>query len=236
VYYFNREYFEGKRCVLSVRTLEYTVSVDDIKPATELFAGSEGDIKATVVNFVLSDDLLDLVDKENIYYRFDGYDAEGNVSRGDFAPLNSKKLTYTLTEPITRCGGRICVYLVITETTDSNTQMELYSFPARMRLNSLPQGGEVGGKEYESFTTLAESAKNSADKAEEILNAAGEKFNQKQNQLIAGPGISIVGDTISVIDGGPLYSSIKDGVFILGQSGTGYIGSIENDVFVLKEG
>lgn len=147
-----------------VRRLQYIVNSNEITPASEQFAGSQGDKSATALDFKLSDDLLALVNQENIYYRFDGYDTEGNVLRGDSAPLDNDKLSYVLSEQLTRFGGKIQVYLIITQSVEGKTEMELYNFPARMRLNSLPSGGDIDKTEYESLTTLAESAKSAADK------------------------------------------------------------------------
>ena len=147
-----------------VRRLQYIVNSNEITPASEQFAGSQGDKSATALDFKLSDDLLALVNQENIYYRFDGYDAEGNVLRGDSAPLDNDNLSYVLSEQLARFGGKIQVYLIITQSVEGKTEMELYNFPARMRLNSLPSGGDIDKTEYESLTTLAESAKSAADK------------------------------------------------------------------------
>lgn len=151
---------------MTVRTLKYTVEINGISPAVEQFAGSQGDIKATRLEFILSDELLNsLPEQDKLLFRFDGYDGEGNVFRGDsFTAVEPAVLSYTLPEAVTRYGGRICVYLVISVVTESGTEMELYSFPALMRLNSLPSGGETAG-ERESFTGLAESAKQSKETA-----------------------------------------------------------------------
>lgn len=153
------------RCFLSVRILEYRVGIDGISPTTEQFGGSQGDKSATRIDFVLLDKLLELVNKDGVSYRFDGYDAEGNVLRGEPVPLNSDTLSYLLPKPITKYGGRICVYLVITETADGETEMELYNFPARLRLNAIPTGKEIGDDGSDSYSTLFLKVKKYAEKA-----------------------------------------------------------------------
>jgi len=181
---------------MTVRTLTYNISAGGIIPATEQFAGSQGDIKATEIKFILSDELISSLPAiASLLFRFDGYDGEGNVLRGASFSVQSdtKELSYILPEAVTRYGGRICVYLIISVIVDGSTEMELYSFPALMRLNSLPSGGETSG-ERESFTGLAESAKqskedaiNAADRAE----AAAERLD---------------GDNIYYFDGGDASS------------------------------
>lgn len=155
---------------MSIRELLYNININGISPATEQFAGSQGDIKATRLKFILSDELWNSLPELSVLrFRFDGYDGEGNVLRGNAFSLEEKgELSYILPEAITRHGGRICVYLIVSEITKGKAEMELYSFPALMRLNSLPSGGETSG-ERESFTGLAESAKQSK---EDAINAA----------------------------------------------------------------
>ena len=163
---------------MSVRNLEYSVSLNGITPANELFAGSQGDIKGTKVLFNITA-LHASLGTENLYYRFDAYDAEGKEINGE--PLLLKKengiglpdfLYYILQPELTMQGGKISVYLIITEKIDDNTEMELYNFPARMRLNSLPVGSEANDKKRESLTTLVQIAKENAESAQEAAGRA----------------------------------------------------------------
>lgn len=181
---------------MSVRTLEYAVSINGIVPANELFAGNQGDIKATKLSFNITA-LHERLGSENLYYRFDGYDAEGNELKGTPAELKNSNgiglpnfVYYTLQKSLIRQGGRICVYLVITKKDGDNTEMELYSFPARMRLDSLPQGGRVDDEEYESLTTLATNTQKYAESAEDAAKRA----------VSAAENLS--GDNIYIFDGG----------------------------------
>lgn len=159
---------------MSIRELLYNININGISPATEQFAGSQGDIKATELKFILSDELWNsLPELSALRFRFDGYDGEGNVLRGNAFSLEEKgELSYILPEAITRHGGRICVYLIVSKITEGKAEMELYSFPALMRLNSLPSGGETSG-ERESFTGLTDTAVNAAERAE----SAAEKLD-----------------------------------------------------------
>ena len=149
---------------MSIRVLEYEVGLDKITPNVEQFAGTQGDKTATRIDFVLTEELENLVNKEGLYYRFDGYDTEGNVIRTDSKALTEKRLSFVLPESLTRLGGRISVYLIITQTADEKTETELYVFPARLRLNALPTGSDIDKEEYESLTTLAETAKSEVNK------------------------------------------------------------------------
>lgn len=208
---------------MSIRTLKYTVTVDGILPATEQFAGTQGDKNVTEVIFDLLDIKLNISDKNGLYYRFDGYDAEGNILRGDsyeLAELSSVK--FVLPEELTRHGGKICVYLIITKIIENEngqeTEMELYCFPARMRLNSLPSGVDIEG-EGESFTTLAESAKSAADRAEAAAASIAdidevfspESKNPQSGKAIASalvPYISFEDDTVWIFDGGDAEGNV----------------------------
>lgn len=181
---------------MSVRTLEYAVSINGISPANELFAGSQGDDKVTKISFNITA-LHERLGSENLYYRFDGYDAEGNELKGTPAELKNSNgiglpnfVYYTLQKSLIRQGGRICVYLVITKKDGDNTEMEWYSCPARMRFDSLPQGGRVDEEEYESLTTLATNTQKYAESAEDAAERA----------VSAAENLS--GDNIYIFDGG----------------------------------
>ena len=155
---------------MAVRKIEYTVNADGIEPAVKRFAGVQNEHKATELVFNIQNQLYeDLIAQSEEYsarliYRFDGYDGEGGVCRSDTSELIGTQVTYPLEEWLTRFGGVVKVVLVISILKENLTEMELYSFPALLQLKNLPSGADLDKTEYESLTTLAESAKSAADK------------------------------------------------------------------------
>ena len=169
---------------MAIREIEYTVSASGIVPAVEQFGGTQREHKPTRLVFRLSDELKEKVSEYTasgtVVYRFDAYDGEGN--RLSFGPFDwseeTDEIEFYLERWQTEHGGRIRVYLVISaiisgETeTEKKTEMELYSFPAQLRLNNLPDGSAADGENYESVSTLAAEARENAEIAVECRKAA----------------------------------------------------------------
>lgn len=159
---------------MSIRTINYTVSVGGITPASQQFGGTQGDHNAVELKFTIDTELYNSITANTegtVYYRFDGYDGSGGMKSTEPAPLDDNVCTYGLEEWITRYGGKVQVYLVLTDITDT-TEMELYSFPAVLNLKDRPDGHLADGGDYESISTLYEGAKASADKAEKAATRA----------------------------------------------------------------
>ena len=98
---------------MTVRTLTYNISAGGIIPATEQFAGSQGDIKATEIKFILSDELISSLPAiASLLFRFDGYDGEGNVLKvSEFAVeelpesyIPESSTEYIITESLDAAG------------------------------------------------------------------------------------------------------------------------------------
>ncbi|MBR5473065.1 MAG: hypothetical protein IKU82_03655 [Clostridia bacterium] len=156
---------------MAIKVIEYNVNLNGITPASEQFAGTQGDHKATKMNFTISDELYSQIcnmkTDTKVMYRFDLYDGEGGLWQSEPKEFDTNNLEFELEERHTRYGGNISVYLVITALTKENeTELELYNFPARLRLNNRPEGVTQQGESYESVTSLASAAKNSAIAAE----------------------------------------------------------------------
>jgi hypothetical protein len=109
-----------------------------------------------------------------------------------------------LEEWITRYGGKVQVYLVLTDITDT-TEMELYSFPAVLNLKDRPDGHSVDGGDYESISTLYEGAKASADKAEDAAISAEQVLDDIGGAI---PDI----DVTEVSDGVEITVTSKEGI------------------------
>lgn len=185
-----------------VRKIEYTVSESGIAPAVTQFGGVQGEHRATELLFSIDSALWakleGLVTNEGgkLIYRFDGYDGEGGVHRSDTASL-VESASYLLEEQLTRYGGTVRVVLVVSLVKSDTTEMELYSFPAVLRLKGVPMGTESEDKNHESMTTLAEVAKSSAETAVKSAEAAVEAQGKTEQAKIA-----LEGGTFWVFDGG----------------------------------
>ncbi len=162
---------------MAIKTIEYTVDIKGISPATEQFAGTKGDHRVTKLNICVCDALYDEIVGNTVdgkaMYRFDVYDGEGGIWSSEASEFTDPNLSIELEERHTRFGGKIIVYLVITAlSADNETEMELYSFPAVLRLNDKPEGTKKDGENYESITGLVEVAKAKADEAADTVNSA----------------------------------------------------------------
>ena len=160
---------------MAIKTIEYEVNLAGITPATEQFGGTQGDHNVTEIKFLLAQELFDALGlnaaDRKIMYRFDVYEGEGGIWQSKPIQLTEKQMSVKLEERHTRFGGKVFVYLVITELSkDNETQIELYSFPAVARLKNRPDGVYHDGENYESVTSLAQKAKNSAVAAEKSNN------------------------------------------------------------------
>ena len=183
---------------MEIKNIGYLVSINGITPATEQFGGTQGDHKVTTIEFTLTDELYETVTDESgegkHMYRFDVYDGEGGIWSSVPEEITENTVSITLEERHTRFGGKITVYLVITALSEDNeTEMELYSFPAVLRFNNKPDGTYQQGENYESISSLAESAKNNALAAEssnrQVQGLAAQVEEKLQNGEFDGVGI-----------------------------------------------
>lgn len=155
---------------MAVRKFEFTVKEDGITPATEQRAGIQSEHGATQLVFNIDDKLYAklLTEKggNSLVYRFDCYDSVGGTVRSDTKALESPTVSFDIGENLTRHGGRAVVYLIVSVyNSDNKTELELLSYPAKLRFENIPPAGSDNGEERESFSTLAEVAKNSAESA-----------------------------------------------------------------------
>lgn len=172
---------------MSIRTVHYTVNPHEILPTTVQFGGLQGEHNATTVYFTLSDEfyaqlLAKIRENKQILYRFDAFDSTGAVLHSESLPLTFNMVTFKVGENLTRNGGKAIVYLVLSMLDENNqTEVELYSFPARLRFESTPtSSGEVDASR-ESLSGLEQSAKASAKTAEEqaLLAQSAAKISEE---------------------------------------------------------
>ena len=162
---------------MAVRKFEFTIKEDGITPATEQRAGIQSEHGATQLVFNIDDKLyaklLTEKGENSLVYRFDCYDSVGGTVRSDTKALESSVVSFDIGENLTRHGGRAAVYLIVSVyNSDDKTELELLSYPAKLRFENIPPAGSDNGEEWESFSTLAEVAKNSAESAAASASAA----------------------------------------------------------------
>lgn len=195
---------------MAINTIEYTVDIAGVTPAAEQFVGSQGDHRVAEIAFTISDTLYSAITAAaksgKVLYRFDLYDGQGGIWSSDATELSAETVSIELEERHTHYGGKITLYLVITALSEDNeTEIELYSFPARLRLNNRPDGISQDGENYESITSLAEIAKNNAQAAEnsnqELQEFAAEIEEKLKNGDFDGVGVQsaeIVNDELII--------------------------------------
>lgn len=161
---------------MAVRTINYTVTANGIAPATQQLGGVQGEHNATELVFALDADLLETIrgkaGENPVVYRFDVHDGAGGVTPTDPQPLTDEAPVYLLENKISRIGGSIQVFLIITEIQNEQTEMDLFLFPALLRLKDKQDGPLNEGENYESLSTLSETAKQSAADAAESAQAS----------------------------------------------------------------
>ena len=179
---------------MAINKIEYKISASGITPSVEHFAGTKGDHCATKICISIDDGLYASIIEDykncNVLYRFDVYDGEGGIWQSEVKTL-AQNLSLMLEERLTRQGGKIMIYLVITALSqDKKTEMELYSFPISLRLRNRPEGVHQAGENYESVSALAEKAAASVVEAREFANSVIEKL--KNGEFDGKDGVSVM--------------------------------------------
>ena len=160
---------------MSVNEIVYQVAPNGITPQTEQHGGTQSEHRAVKLVFNLTDNLREklLPFRENgkLVYRFDAYDGEGSLVPGVPKELGTDTVPeFYLEQWLTRVGGKIRIYLVITALTDGSTEMELYSFPACLVFNNLPHA--TLKDDADNFESVSVAAQNAIDAAENAIDAA----------------------------------------------------------------
>lgn len=219
---------------MAVRKFEFTVKEDGITPATEQRAGIQSERSATQLVFNIEDKLYSklLAEKgeNSLVYRFDCYDSVGGTVRSDTKTLESSAVSFDIGENLTRHGGRAAVYLIVSVyNSDDKTELELLSYPAKLRFENIPPAGSDNGEERESFSTLAEVAKNSAESAAASASAA--KTAQGKTELAQR---ALENGSEFFFDGGNSSGHAKVELVVDGELSESSRNPIENKAVALK--
>lgn len=209
---------------MAVRTVEYTVTASGIKPAVLQCGGIQCEHNATELVFSFKDEFREQLAAlrepdgfEDFYYRFEAYTGSGikgftepqilYVRDKEISETNPLMVTYPLENWLTRDGGNVKVYLVISyiDTQNSETLMDIYTYPAFLKLEPIPDGEISPEEDYKSMPTLtalakhsalrAEAAADSAEDAKDKAEAAAESTNNTYVSLTEDTFVFVGGDS-----------------------------------------
>ena len=128
---------------MAIRTIQYTVTKDEITPKTEQQAGLQGETNVTDVVFTVSNDLYTAITalSGTTLYRIQATDGAGGFHSSEILTLNDADhtVTFSITDELSNAGG-ICYLHLIISKMQSNTEHILYSFPARLRFDNTSTG------------------------------------------------------------------------------------------------
>ena len=214
-----------------IRNIVYTVNENGITPNTVQFGGVQGDHNVTNVKIYLSSSLLSELRKiqeeknGDLFYRLDRYNGEGLVWATEPAPLPNDYINYDLEEWITRYGGVIRLILVITLKTADGTELELYTFPATMKLKDRPLARPVEGGNQESVTGLAVATKENAEKASKSAAEAQEAAERTEAARFA-----LEGGAEWIFDGGTPKNAIGIDLVVDNEMSDNSTNTVQNKV------
>lgn len=161
--------------------IEYTVGLNYITPAARQRVGMAGNHNATALDFTVDDNLRDALENyaatPYVKYRFDVYNAAGEVFRTESQDVNESShedyvFPYTLQERDTRHGGNIKVILVLTAFDGDEVVEEVYCHPAILQVEGQPEGVASDGKNRVSYSELELKALEAAKAAQEASTQA----------------------------------------------------------------
>lgn len=177
---------------MAIRTIQYTVTKDEITPKTEQQAGLQGETNVTDVVFIVSNDLYTSIEalSGTTLYRIQATDGAGGFHSSELLTLNAtdKTVTFSITDELSNAGG-ICYLHLIISKMQSNTERILYSFPARLRFENTSTGSpsessyrqDISGALFKAkqasdaaieAQTISETAKEEAVKAKDAAETA----------------------------------------------------------------
>lgn len=181
---------------MAIRTVTYTVSESGIVPAVVQNGGLQGEHKATELVFYFEENFrthlgnLRVPDGVNdFYYRFEAHNGAGLKDITEPKVLSVRQegvsVSYELENWLTREGGNIRVYLVISyvDTQNDENLMDIFTYPALLRLENVPEGELYDGTTQEGIAEIVLAAKSAAKRAEESVERAAEKEYECTNSM-----------------------------------------------------
>lgn len=200
---------------MAIREVNYTVTESGITPATEQRVSMQTEHNVVRLNFKIDSELykdlhdnMQIIEASRLVYRFDCYNDAGERIITPPNELEQPTVYIDVEEPLTRYGGLTTVYLVITGLDSSGkTAYEMRCYPARLRIESIPDPIADVGEVRRSLSTIAESAKMSEETA---LRAADDAVDAANRTILAQTALetgsefyfdgNLVGEVAYVVD------------------------------------
>ena len=166
---------------MSIRVIDYIVTANSISPATVQKGGLQGEHRATTLLFTLDEIFRNTLAaaSDKIWYRFEAHTSSGlkNSTVPERIRFSEEgryvTLEYPLENWLTCDGGNIRVYLIFSgSNVDDGQTIDLYTYPALLRLDAVPDAEFTDGENYDSITTLSVVARDSAARAVAAANDA----------------------------------------------------------------
>jgi hypothetical protein len=214
---------------MALKTITFTVGVNEIKPATIQDGGIQGDHKKTELRFDFNDELYNYLQTKasngKLVYRFDATDGEGTVHHSDTANLTGRRVTYPLEYTVTCHGGLVKVELIIScieEKIIENKKVEyvtnevLHTEHAQLKLTFAPYSTGDKSQPYKDISTLAKIVKDCAERAVKAEEAAIKA--QEQTDLLSA---ALNNGTTFIFSGGNASSEI-DANFVIDSQMSDY--------------
>ena len=106
-----------------------------VSPNAPQYAGVQGDHRATLIEFVVPEELRG----ESFRYRIDGLDGAGGYVSSGLLPLDDQGVVgFLLPAAFTQAGGELLVRLVVSELTDGTEVATTHSFDGRLYFAAAP--------------------------------------------------------------------------------------------------
>lgn len=157
-------------------SIEYTVGLNYITPAARQKVGVAGNHNVPKLEFSVDPELRSQIQNfagaENVFFRFDIYNAAGEVFRTESqnvveSEYSDYQFYYKLQERDTRYGGTVKVVLVLTADDGSGNVEEVFCPPALLQFV-----GKSHGTSKHSYTELEQKVLAAADDAAEAADYA----------------------------------------------------------------
>ena len=153
-----------------MRTINYTVGLDSIKPSTVQLVGFAGENCATKLVFAIDGEFWDKISSEQgvsimleCIYNSGEYDAF--VLKQDVVDA-PESVTFDIPKEITELGGRVTMQLSFVELdVDFKIKRKLFAYPVKLRFAPSTSGGIENTVEYERYHTDVLSAMIRAEQA-----------------------------------------------------------------------
>ena len=170
-----------------MRTISYTVGLDNINPSTVQFAGFAGEDCATKLVFAIDGEFWDKISSEQgVSIMLECIDNSGEydafVLKQDVVDA-PESVTFDIPKEITELGGRVTMQLSFVELDlDFKLKRKLFAYPVKLRFAPSTSGGVENTVEYERYHTDVLSAMVRAEQAEAKAKEQAQLSSEAANE------------------------------------------------------